>query len=390
MYPRRVLHTRHPATIHPTRPHSPPTYWIFVSTPSPLADWTRSLLHFGGHNGAHRVALRAGISMLVPLLTVWALGHIEWSLYAVFGAFAALYGRGEVFRPRLRMQLVAAVIMIVSLLLGVLVAMSPTAEWTVVIVGSAWAVVVATVSDYLKLHPPGPLFAVFALCAVASIPVTPGTAGPTFTIVLLVSAASAAFAMVVGTVGMLHPRRRAIAAATPARARVRHSIGSVTDFLRQPGALLRVLRFGIAAAVAGSLSTALGIGHPYWAMVASVVPLLAYDLSNSLVRGTHRVLGTVAGLVLAWGLLSLQPNALGTILIVFALQVLAELFVGRNYAITLIFVTPLALVMVELAHHVPTAQLVTDRAIETVLGTAVAIVIALATWMLRDRRRATA
>ena len=361
-----------------------------MSTPTPTTSWLRTLVHFGGHNGAHRVALRAGISMLVPLLTVWALGHIEWSLYAVFGAFAALYGRGEVFRSRLRMQAVAAVIMIVSLLLGVVVALTPNAEWTVVIVGSVWAVVVATVSDYLKLHPPGPLFAVFALCAVASIPVTSTTAASTFVTVLLVSAASAAFAMVVGTAGMLHPRRRAIAAAAPSRERIRHSVGSVAAFLGQPGALLRVLRFGIAAAAAGSLSTALGIGHPYWAMVASVVPLLASDLSNSLMRGTHRVLGTVAGLVLAWGLLSLQPNALGTILIVFALQVLAELFVGRNYAVTLIFVTPLALVMIELAHHVPTTQLITDRAIETVLGTAVAIVIALATWLAWDRRRATA
>ena len=56
------------------------------------------------HAGAHRVALRAGVSVLVPLVVLAVLGHQEWSIYAAFGAVTALYGRTHVAISRLRMQ----------------------------------------------------------------------------------------------------------------------------------------------------------------------------------------------------------------------------------------------------------------------------------------------
>ena len=55
--------------------------------PRPLA---HELFTVRPHAGAHRVALRVGISVLVPLLLVVALGRPEWSIYAAFGAFTSL------------------------------------------------------------------------------------------------------------------------------------------------------------------------------------------------------------------------------------------------------------------------------------------------------------
>ena len=46
--------------------------------------------------GAHRVAVRAAISVFVPLAMVTLLGHPEWSPYAAFGAFTSLYVRKSV------------------------------------------------------------------------------------------------------------------------------------------------------------------------------------------------------------------------------------------------------------------------------------------------------
>lgn len=56
------------------------------------------LLRFGPHAGAHRVAVRAGVSVLVPLLLLWATDHTHWSIYAAFGAFTSLYGRTSCVR----------------------------------------------------------------------------------------------------------------------------------------------------------------------------------------------------------------------------------------------------------------------------------------------------
>jgi hypothetical protein len=363
-------------TAPPTDIHLHPAFEIefFVPSSPSVTTWSRAVFAFGSHAGAHRVALRAGVSVAVPLITVWAIGHIEWSLYAAFGAFTALYGRTSSTVPRFRMQLSAAIVMISSLLLGVLVASLPEREWVIVGVAAVWTMVVAAVSDALKWHPPGPLFAVFALCAVASVPAT----STSFRDALLVSGATAIFALLIGLLGHVQSERRAVAAPAPARPGLRETFS-------RPGQWWLLLRFGVAAAAAGSLSTALGIGHPYWAMVAAIVPIASANVSHSFVRATHRVLGTVGGLVLAWAILSFKPSGLAAILIVVALQIAAELFVGRNYGFALLFVTPLALVMIELSHHVPTNALIADRAVETLLGTVVALAVVMVSWLASRR-----
>lgn len=326
------------------------------------------------------------------MLAVWALGHVEWTLYAAFGAFTALYGRASATLPRLKMQASAAAIMMSSMLIGVAVASLPDREWVVVGVAAVWTMIVAAVSDVLRWHPPGPLFAVFALCAVASVPVTSNS----FRDALLVSGATAIFALAVGCVGHVRPARRAAVApamAGPAAGgltvRKRPGLRSrLHETFSRPGEWLLLARFGIAAAVAGSLSTAFGIGHPYWAIVSAIVPIASANMSHSFVRATHRVLGTLAGLVLAWAILSLNPSGLTAIVTVVALQVAAELLVGRNYGLALVFVTPLALVMIELSHPVDTQTLIADRAVETLLGTVVALGVVVAAWLVARRRTA--
>ncbi|RFA12015.1 hypothetical protein B7R21_11835 [Subtercola boreus] len=356
---------------------------------STLLPYARSVVTVGEHGGAHRAAIRAGLSILIPFLVLLALGHVEWSIYAAFGAFTSVYGRNSSRSGRLRMQAAAAVVMVSAVLLGSLVAMLPGREWLAVLVASIVAVVAARVSDIFGFLPPGPLFAVFALCAIASVPGTAANLPIAFT----VAGASALLAVVIGQAG----RVRLV---TPGRPDARGAIGPSADLRPAAPPASRAasplafrpfhyLRFGVAAAVAGSLSTALGIGHPYWAMVAAIVPLVAADLPNAFVRGTHRVLGTVVGLALAWLLLLLQPSGLVAILLVVGLQMAAELLIMRNYGLALVFVTPLALLMIDLVHPGDPTQLITDRGLETLLGTAVAIVIAWVTWLASRRPVAT-
>src|ERR1700712_1875653 len=98
----------------------------------PLTSFAKSLVTVGRHNGAHTAALRVGISVLVPLVALYAIGHIEWSIYAAFGAFASVYGRNVARSARLRMQAIAAGVMVVSVVLGSVIALSPEREWMTV------------------------------------------------------------------------------------------------------------------------------------------------------------------------------------------------------------------------------------------------------------------
>lgn len=120
-------------------------------------------------------------------------------------------------------------------------------------------------------------------------------------------------------------------------------------------------------------------------MVAAVVPMAAADASGRLVRAAQRVIGTALGLVLAVALLPLHPRGVVAVLVIVALRIAAELLVGRNYALALIFVTPLALMMGQLVHESPITPLLRDRALDTAVGVVVAAVLTLLT---RDRTAA--
>lgn len=150
-----------------------------------------------------------------------------------------------------------------------------------------------------------------------------------------------------------------------------------------PAARRHVLRYVLATAVAGSVGTVLGGVHPYWAMVAASASLGGPHRRARYVRGTHRVVGTLLGVLLAWPVLALAPSGLGLVVLIAVLQIGAELLVGRNYALALLFITPLALAMGQLVSRAPLGPLLLDRAVETVLGFVVA---AAAMELVRERR----
>ena len=68
------------------------------------------------------------------------------------------------------------------------------------------------------------------------------------------------------------------------------------------------------------------------------------------------------------------------------MQAGAELFVGRNYAIAMVFITPLALLMVQLAAPTTVGVLLTDRVWETVVGIAAGTAVAVVSALVRGRR----
>ncbi|MCJ1702696.1 FUSC family protein [Rathayibacter sp. VKM Ac-2926] len=321
----------------------------------------RELVTFGPHDGAHRVALRAGISMAVPLLLLWVFGRTDLALYATFGAFTALYGRRHTHRPRLLMQASAAAYLVAMVTIGTAVALSPQRDWLIIPVVTLAAVGAAYLSDALHWHPPGPLFPVFAVTACASVPVEATRIPEAFAL----AAASAAFSLLIGVSGIAAPRARLLPA-TPWRPSFRAAAVRSTT---RAG----MLRFGAVVLIAGAIPTATGLGHPYWAMVSAVAAVSGADATARLVRAGHRMLGTVIGVAIAAALLALPLSPLATIGVVVLLQMLAELVVGRNYGLTLALITPLAILMVELAHHTDEFVLLRDRALETAIGVAVGV-----------------
>lgn len=332
--------------------------------------WT-GVIRIGPHRGDHRVAARAALSVGVPLLVLLLIGRLDLSVYASFGAFAALYGRLDPPRTRLRMQATAGGILVLSMLLGTLLSALSAPPLASVVVVALLAAAVTLFAYRAQWHPPGALFTVFAAGACASFPATVATFG----LVLLVGVSSVLWSLLVTTAFVLARRgswRRPKRTSPP--------IGAV--------AWEMTATVGVAALLAGVAGVLLIGTHWYWAMVGAVAAVGGAHVTARLIRGTQRLVGTLVGVLIAAGLLALQLPPWAILVVAVAMQVGAELFVSRNYGIAMVFITPLALLMISLASPATPDMLLRDRVLETVIGVAVGTIVAIVSAALR--RRSTA
>jgi len=308
------------------------------------------------------------VGLLVPGLALLAGGRPDLIIYAVFGAFTGMYGRGEPPRLRVRHQAQGAAVVVAGVAAGVVLSSQHARPWILVAATVAFAAIGSLVADRLVLRPEGPFFGIFALGATATIPagsVTPLAA-------VSIGAATAVFALLVSAAGGAD-RRAGADSRAPAS--------------RPPGALAHAARYALAIAVAGSAGLLLGVEHANWAMAAAAVPLATADargradrsVDGVLHRAAHRVIGTLTGLVVTAALLLPHLGSAALALVVIALLFPTELFMARHYGLALGFFTPLIMLMTELANPAEPWALVRDRAVDTLIGVAVGVTVALAT-----------
>lgn len=319
------------------------------------------------------IALRAALAAAVPLTVLAVAGRIDWASYAAFGGMVAIFGRGEPYRVRLRTVTTAALVQLAAIAAGVLLAAAGAPTPIVALALAGVIAVTIAVFNGFGVTPSGPLFAVFAVLVCAVQPVDDGTGWARFG----VAAASAGFAWLLAMSGGLLRRLAppSIAAgfkpllrATPPRPRV----------LVDPRLWLNIAQNVVAGLGAGAVALAFGLGHPYWAVVTAVAVIPPARAAHTISRAWHRVLGTLAGVVVAVALLWPEPPVAVLIVAIALCQFGAELFVIRHYGTALVFVTPLALAVAHLASPASLAGLVGDRVLETLIGAAAGVVAVLA------------
>lgn len=321
-------------------------------------------------------AVRVALSLAVPVVVLLLTDRIEWSLFASFGAFTSIYGRYTPTRTRVRQQVLVGAMLTACVGLGALIARlavnwaDATHAVVTVVAGAFVAAVTATVIMVRNLKPSGAVFTAFATTAVASAPVT---ASPW--VALVIAAASASWCILLSYLsrwtGEANTRAHVLSPPTFPRA----------EKVRQ------FSRYGVAALLGGAVASFTGIASPYWAQVAAVVPLSAPRHRQQVERGLHRIVGTVLGVGVAAFLLSFPSQPWQIIVWVVVMQFLAELFVLRNYSLALVFITPLALLMVFLAHPQPVGTLLGARIAETVIGSVVGIAVVLLSVAISRRTR---
>lgn len=144
-------------------------------------------------------------------------------------------------------------------------------------------------------------------------------------------------------------------------------------------------RVALGGTLAGWASMALGVDRPYWAVVSAAAVFQA-NTTLSWHRALQRALGSLLGVLLFTALLPLTGTGrVALVAVALACQFGAEATIARNYWLGTVFVTPMAMIMVQFAGSQPAGRLVADRWLDTCVGVAAGL---LACCLVPNRRAA--
>ncbi|MHC3469413.1 FUSC family protein [Streptomyces sp. 7R007] len=346
----------------------------------------RELLVLHPMPSRRRSATIAAVCTAAPVLLGQALAQPALGLVATTGALSALYGgRGT---PRQEAGAVAAAAL--SLATGMAIGSCLAGHDRLAVLGTAlWAAVTALLCALARARPPGIVMPVLVCSVGTGLP--PGHTVDRVAAVAAVGLAATALSWLAATVRTAGTDRPPAADHGMARRRL---LSAVTSLPSSPLPWMAV-RTGAAVGLAGTASLVCQVGRPYWATAAAAAVLARG--SHALSANTRAVLrgaGTALGCLLAGALAAAHPRGVTIALLLALLTFVIELVVARNYAVAMVFVTPLSVLLVTSATGATRVLLITaDRLLETVLGCAAATVagqLVSRRWAVRHRRAAVA
>jgi uncharacterized membrane protein YgaE (UPF0421/DUF939 family) len=297
------------------------------------------------------------VAVGLPLVGFAVVGEMQSGALASLGALAVVYAPGLSYPRKAARVLGVGAFLTLAVAAGTLVAGNGVGTVAVLALVTAAAVALCR---RRSVAPPGALMPVLVCATATQIP-----------------ADSASLSMRVGLVAL----GAAIAwlvvmAGAPFRGRAQ----GTAPFPVTPPPWRQIRRAAARGAVGTSgaalVALTMGLPRPDWAAVACAA-VLVHDATRPTVRRAgHRAIGTAAGIGVAGFVLAVVPGVLPLVVLVVVLQFVVELLVARNYALAVVFITPLALLQGTLATGQldgPVAGLLAGRLVETAIGCALAV-----------------
>jgi uncharacterized membrane protein YccC len=286
--------------------------------------------------------LAAALASGIPLFVGAYFGRMDYGLLSSLGGMVFLSLPNSPLQHRMMMMLAASFGMVASFAVGALTQFWPA---LMVLALTLIAMVVNMVCRTYRLGPPGSLFFIMAAAIAAYAPGTPEQVPMRVGLVAM----GCLVACLVAFVYSLHMTR--VAPPPPAPELPPPDFDFVVYDSIVIGAFV-----GISLAVAELLR----LERPYWVPVSCL----------AVIQQMHRIIGTAAGLLIAWALLSLPLNAWTLSAILMGMSFVIETLVVRHYGLAAAFITPLSIFLAEAVHlgQADPGPLMQARFVDTVVG----------------------
>jgi len=190
----------------------------------------------------------------------------------------------------------------------------------------------------------------------------------------------------VSLAGWIAAAGRQSRAGAPGAAPRRHPLHVLrAELTLRSSAFRHAARLSVALVVAGIVYRGLSLGSGYWVPL-TVLFVLKPDYGTTMARGIGRAAGTMAGVTIAWAIVTLFSPAPATIVALLALLAcVAYAVFPANYALFSVVLTVLIALLAEFSGGSPVGALL-DRIVDTAAGTAIALG-AITLWPTREAPR---
>ncbi|MFE7766212.1 FUSC family protein [Streptomyces sp. NPDC057438] len=138
------------------------------------------------------------------------------------------------------------------------------------------------------------------------------------------------------------------------------------------------LRLALCIGIAQALVSLVPVPRSYW-VALTITFVLKPDFGSVFSRALLRALGTVAGLVVAAGILAEVPRGWWDVPVMLLLAPLIPVFTPRGYGYQTAAITPVILLLSDILNHQGTGLLV-PRLVDSLMGCAIALVAGYLLW----------
>lgn len=306
------------------------------------------------------IPLLAAICAGVPSLVGWYSDEIQIGTLGTLGGLVILYFNvNQGFALRMLTLLLTSMGFIISYAVGSLSAFNP---YVAAVTLGIYAMGINWVTGYLQLRPPGNFF--FIMVAAMSAYQAQEFKSIAFNVGIV--ALSVGFACLMGLIYSILFRKNE---------------SSVTKFevkwTPQFTTFVESIILGGFIMLCKLVGTWFNLPNAYWIPISALAIMQGVSHYHVWQRTAQRIIGTMAGLILAYFIIEFTSiNPLYAVLSIIALQWFIELLVVRNYALAVIFITPMTILLADNAalHAVPTSELISSRLMDIIIGSLIGAV----------------